>query len=73
MRVKLALLLALSAAATPATAIDDNVTRTDAPAPSALTLTPCAPSGDCSLRQSDCPFDPFPFESLDPHAAAEIP
>ena len=73
MRTKLALLLALSAALTPAMAIDDSVTRTDAPAPSVLTLTPCTPSGDRSLRQSDCPFDPLPFESLDPHAAAEIP
>jgi len=52
MHTKLALLLALSAAATSAMAIDYNVTRTDDPALNSLSLTPCLPSGGCSLRQA---------------------
>jgi len=52
MRTKLALLLALSAVATPALAVDYIVTRTDDPALNSLSLTPCLPSGGCSLRQA---------------------
>ena len=52
MRTQLALLSTLIFTAAPAMAVDYLVTRTDDPALNSLSLTPCLPSGGCTLRQA---------------------